>query len=145
MLNAGHKFPGMHGGGGGGWLGYHQAMSYLELSNRMQANEFDFEYNIRDKQLSLMGALGGVGGWIIVGCHTIREDTMQYGEDWVKKYALALAKCLLGRIRKKFSGVQLLGGGTIDESIGDEGIVERDALEEKLRRDEAGIYGFFLG
>ena len=50
---------------------------------------------------------------------------------------LAECKILLGTIRKKFASVQLIGGGTIDTSIGDEGKEEKQAALGDLIKSES--------
>jgi hypothetical protein len=131
-------------------------MEAVDFAKYMTGGGYGYNYNPRNKMLTLTpdpikSRKGGIDssltamGWIVCGCYTIRDETMQYGEDWVKKYALAEAKIILGKVRKKFEGVQMLGGGTIDTSVGDEGITERDELIEKLRTSESGAYGFFMG
>lgn len=144
MWNAG-IFPNFMGGEG--WISYHLARQSVELSKRMTGGGFQFHYNPRTKYLKLYPdpIAMDMSGLIVVGCSLIRAETMQLGEDWVKRMALAEAKILLGTIRKKFEGVQLLGGGTIDTTIGDEGTTERDALIEKLRREEGPSFNFFMG
>ena len=84
-------------------------------------------------------------GHIVIGCNTIRPEQQQYGESWVKRYALALSKITLGIVRAKFQGVQLLGGGIVDNSIKEEGIIERDALKEELKETEGAFMTFFVG
>ena len=113
----------------------------------MTGGGFQFEYNPRTKFLKLFPdpIVSTMEGVMIVGVNTIRDETLQMGEDWVKRMSLAEAKILLGTIRKKFEGVSLLGGGTIDTSIGDEGTTERDNLIEKLRREEGPNFAFYVG
>lgn len=161
MYNAG-IYPFAQGAGSSSdWTTYELAMQSVEFAKHMTGGGFGYNYNPRTKMLILtpdpIKSINGGGvdfsggdasftpGWVVVGCYTIREDTMQYGEDWVKKYALAESKIILGKVRKKFEGMQMLGGGTIDTSVGDEGITERDELIEKLRTSESGAYGFFMG
>lgn len=143
MYNAG-VFPNLYAAGG--WITYEIAMQHIKLSQRMTGGGFQFEYNPRDKILTLTPdpINNQLTGHIVVGCHTIRDEDKQYGESWVKRMALAHAKTLLGTIRKKFRGVQLLGGGEVDDSIADEGITEKDALMEELK-EEYKAFAFFVG
>ena len=67
-----------------------------------------------------------------------------YSNDTCMRLALAEAKILLGTIRKKFQGVQLLGGGTIDTEIYNEGKEERDKLIEDMMNVESKGQSFFL-
>lgn len=60
-----------------------------------------------------------------------------YGNEYVRRLVLAEAKILLGTIRKKFSSIQLICGGQIDTTIGDEGREEKQQIMENLIRDEA--------
>jgi hypothetical protein len=68
-----------------------------------------------------------------------------YGEQWCKRMALAQTKIMLGQIRGKFNGVQLLGGGTLNDDIKAEGIQERDALREELHLHEGVTVNFWVG
>ena len=60
-----------------------------------------------------------------------------YGNEYVRRLVLAEAKILLGTIRKKFSSIQLIGGGQIDTTIGDEGREEKQQILENLQKDES--------
>jgi len=153
MQNAGFDFNFGSGGGGfaEGWITYEASMQYLDLIKRMTASEFRFEYNNRSHSLTLIpdpvkqAAPSTPRGHIAIGCNTIREEQQQYGESWVKRYALALSKITLGIIRVKFQGVQLLGGGVIDTSIKEEGITERDELKAELKESEGAFMTFYVG
>lgn len=129
------------------WINYDMSMHYLDLTRRMMGGGFQFEYNPRNKYLRLYPdpIKEGITGWIVFGCNVIRPETSQYGERWVKRYALALAKIILGTVRGKFDSVQLVGGGMLSKEIKQEGITERDDLIVKLREEEDGVYRFFIG
>ena len=146
MWNAG-LIPNFTAGKGSGWTTYEMAMESLDLTRIMTGKGFWFEYNPRTKYVKLVPdpVKENLSGYVIFGTFTIRPETQQYGESWVRKYALAEAKILLGTIRGKFDGVQLLGGGNINASIKEDGISERDKLIEDIRLQESGPYGFFVG
>jgi len=146
MWNAG-LIPNFAMGKGGGWTTYELAMESLKLTKRMTGGGFQFEYNPRTKLLKLFPdpILEKVEGVIVVGCHIMRPEEQVYGETWVKNMALAHTKIILGTIRGKFQGVQLLGGGTLSDDIKNEGIQERDALREELFARESGAWGFWVG
>jgi hypothetical protein len=123
---------------------------YMDLVNLYSGKNFDFNFNPRNKLLVLYPDPIKAGSTyaamsIVLGTHIVRPEAQLYGEAWIKKYALAEAKVLLGTIRKKFKGVQLLGGGVIDDSIGAEGIIERDALLANLQSQECPICSFSVG
>jgi hypothetical protein len=134
-------------GGNGEWITYEASLQYLDLVERLTASEFTFEYNNRSKKLKLLPnpIKLKMKGHIVFGVNIIRPESEQYGESWVKRYALALAKITLGTIRSKYDGVQMLGGGSLNTSIKDEGITERDQLLEELRTTEGAVPGWFMG
>lgn len=147
MWNAG-VLPQFSGKGTGGWITFELALEYLKFIKKfIGGGGFTFNYNPRNKMLKLVPdpIKEKITGKLVLGCWVIRDESMQYGEYWVKHYALAEAKIMLGTIRSKFSGVQLLGGGQVDTSIKADGIAEREKLREELRRQESTPYGFFAG
>ena len=126
---------------------WQQSLMYLREMRRFLGDGFRFEFNPRTHYLKLYPdpILEGVTGTIVAGCNVIRPDSQQYGEQWVKSYALALSKIMLGQIREKLPNVQLLGGGNITQNTKAEGITERDALLAKLKSEEGGVYSIFIG
>lgn len=141
---------GVHGASAGNWITYELAGQYLELTKRMTGGGYQFEYNYHTKLLNLdpSPALSGnnSGGFLVVGANVIRPETEQFGEYWVKRYALALSKITVGYVRSKFAGMTLLAGGQVDgESIKAEGIQERDELMEELMSSEYLPVTFFVG
>lgn len=146
MWNAG-LIPNFAVGKGDGWVTYELAMESLKLNKWMTGKGFQFEYNPRSKQLTLIPdpIMEKVDGVIVCGCYTLRPESQQYGESMCRRLALAEAKIMLGQIRQKFDGVQLLGGGNLNAGIKDEGIAERDALLAEIRTTEGGPAGFWVG
>lgn len=73
------------------------------------------------------------------------EFTKVYNEPWLKKYATALIKRQWGTNLKKFSGLALPGGVTLDgNGIFNEATQEIDILEKELMTKSAPL-DFFLG
>jgi hypothetical protein len=130
-----------------GWINYELSLQYLELTKRMLGGGFQFEFNPRTHMLTLYPdpVLEKMKGFIVFGCNIIRPEEQIFGEEWCRKYALALAKITLGRVRGKYNNTQLLGGGQIDKEILVEGIRERDELYEKIRMRESGVFAFHMG
>lgn len=68
-----------------------------------------------------------------------------WNEQWLKKYVTAQFKRQWGTNLKKFSGIQLPGGVTLDgDKLYDEAISEIAQLEDELMRKSAPL-DFFLG
>lgn len=133
---------------GYGWINWELFQQNLNLIKRMMGGGFQYEYNPRTKALKLIPdpIREEMTGWIVVGVNTIRPDTMQYGESWVRRYALAECKVILGTVRGKYSGVQLLGGGNLNpEILRSEGVSEKEKLMDELQTKEGGVYNFWVG
>jgi len=84
----------------------------------------------------------GVRSYGVLNCYVERPVRDIIKEQWVYKYALALTKITWGYVLSKITGVSLLGGGSFNgDSIRNEGIIERDALEILLTDGASPGYG----
>ena len=68
----------------------------------------------------------------VISCYVERPIRDVIQELWVYQYSLALSKIIVGRIRGKYSGTTLFGGGTLDISMYQEGMTEKENLENQL-------------
>lgn len=84
----------------------------------------------------------------VVGCYIERPIKDLIKERWVQKYTLALTKIAVAHTRGKFNNTALFGGGNVNYSdMMNQGIAERDKLEEELKVEyiDAQPIGFFHG
>lgn len=135
------------GKSGGGWTTYQGVVEFIKLSKRMMATEFDFIYNPYTHRLQLIPnplTLPQVG-WTCIQCEVVPPDCELYGNEYIKRIALANAKIMLGTIRTKFTGVTLPGGGQIDITIGDKGQEELKTIIENIRKEEGYCTGVAIG
>jgi hypothetical protein len=134
------------GGIRGGFVGWHLFHEKIELFKRMLGQRFTFNWNVRSKLLKLIPdpTQLKLTGFLIIGCYIIRDDTFQYGEDLVKRLALAYTKMIVGEVRKKFQGTTLLGGGSLNTEIYAEGLAERDAVLEQIQAVEGPVNNFLI-
>lgn len=136
IANGAIGFPMLGRPAGSGWVNYELAMQYLDLSQKMLGGDYDFSYDPRSRNLVLYPdpkKAGQEKGWIVVECQCMRKDDQQFGDNWVKRMALAKAKIVLGAVRGKFSDVSLPGGGRINDQDRSDGREEESALREELR------------
>jgi len=76
----------------------------------------------------------------VVACYVERTNRDLVREQWVYQYALALSKIVVGRVRGKYSGTNLIGGGGLDgDKLLEEGLTEKEALETKLYEGAPGL------
>lgn len=133
--------------GNGVFLDVYLAQNYLKQCQQMFGYKYNFNFNERSKFIKLdpdpQKRRQGKD-CIILEVHTIREEDELLGEDYVKRLSVALAKQMVGQVRKKFgSGVSLPGGGQVDTEIYQEGKDEYDAIMEELKAYEPPFM-FFL-
>jgi hypothetical protein len=89
-----------------------------------------------------------VGEYLLVECYRAMDPATYpriYNEPWLKHYTTALFKKQWGTNLKKFQGLQLPGGVTIDgDKLYDEGKQEVEELEQELMSKSAPLE-FFMG
>lgn len=86
--------------------------------------------------------------WIVIDCYTIIDpeiETLMYNDMWLKQYTTALFKRQWASNLKKYQGMSLPGGVTIDgQSLYQESIDEISLLEQQLR-DEDLPFPIYIG
>jgi len=120
----------------GTWTTYHNIHEWFDVAKRMMGSQPDWQWDKMTQTLKLMPEPKRAE-FILLTCNQQPPIEEYYGNEYVRRIALAKAKILLGTIRKKFSSVQLIGGGTIDTTIGDEGKEELNAVLENIIKDES--------
>lgn len=89
-----------------------------------------------------------VGDYLVVEAYRAldpAEFTKVWNEPWLKKYVTALFKRQWGTNLKKFSGLQLPGGVTLDgNKLYQEAVDEIKVLEDEIQNKSAPL-DFFLG
>jgi len=145
MLQSGsYPFFG-NGGMGGGWVTYQLAHEFTALANRMSGSGYSYDYDVYNKTLKLYPKpVSTATDYIIITCEMIPSDEQLFGNEYLKRFALAYSKIMLGTVRKKFGDIPLLGGATVNTEIGDDGKEELATLIENVRKDESMGNGFYI-
>lgn len=129
----------------GMWTLYHNAHEFYDLSKKMTGSNPDFYFDRVTQHLRLMPEpKSRRDHYILLTVNAEPPIEDYYGNDVVLHLALAEAKMLVGTIRKKFQGTALLGGGTLDTEIYNEGKEERDKILEDLIRSESKGQCFYV-
>jgi len=130
---------------------YTQAMSHLALLDLSLNGHPLYRFNRLRGQLHIEASWEtemAVGGYILVECYRAldpNEATKMYNDMWLKHYTSALFKKAWATNLKKFSGMQLPGGVTIDgDKLYDEAVGELKELEDDMMNKSAPL-DFFLG
>lgn len=136
----------------GGASTYDMFAQYRETINRVAATDIQFIWNPVTKKLKLLRRMRA-DTTVLVHVHLERnEDQLMidpYIKSWIRDYALAYCKRMLGEARGKFSSLPgAQGGVTLN---GAEMKAEADALIEKLEfeltnyNDGSAPLGFVIG
>jgi hypothetical protein len=116
-------------------LNGHPIYRFNRLTNKLYIEE-DWTQNIAP------------GTYLLIECYRVLDPTdvpRMYGESWLKYFTTALIKKQWATNIKKFQGLQLPGGVTIDgDKLYAEAEEEIKALKEDLQNKSAPLE-FFLG
>jgi len=119
---------------------YYQVKRHVELINQLLVGEKPLRYNRHMNRLYVdmdWVADAVIDDYLIVECYRILDpDTFTdvYNDMFLKKYATALIKRQWGENLKKFAGVQLPGGVTLNGvQIYQEAVDEITALETEMQ------------
>jgi len=130
---------------------YKTVMSHLALLDFELNGHTSFRFNRRTNRVYLdinWETDIPLGDYVIVqGYRALdpNEFTKVWNEAWLKHYVTALFKKQWATNIKKFSGIQLPGGVTLDgDKLYDEAVTEVKELEETLQNKSAPL-DFFLG
>jgi hypothetical protein len=118
--------------------------NWLDMRRKLLSQDYYYRFDDRNQKLFLTPEPGGgvrrTHFYGIVGAYVERPVHELVSEPWVYQYALALTKIIIGRIRGKYSGTNLFGGGAPNYSeLLSEGNAEKDKLETALYE---GVPGF---
>jgi hypothetical protein len=121
----------------GGLATYYAFASYQKLVGKMFGSEINFTYNRTTKLLTLMQRPRS-NEEVLLWLYNYRPDfnLLQdpHGGQWLRDYALATAKLMLGEAREKFSTIASPQGGTQlnGTALKNEAKAEMETLENDL-------------
>jgi hypothetical protein len=126
--------PSQQGGGLATWELFGQ---YKETLSRLFASEINFNWNVDNHELTIINRPRGQEMVMITAYMQKTDDdliTNVYSCNWIRDYALAQAKFMLGQARSKFSGgfAGPLGSVTLN---GAELIQQAQAEMERLENE----------
>lgn len=130
---------------------YTQVMSHLALLDMTLNGHPLYRFNRLNNKLYIdteWQEKMEVGNFILVECYRAMDPAdapRMYGETWIKHYTTALIKKQWAVNLKKFTGLQLPGGVSIDgPALYSEAVAEIKELEDEMMNKSAPLE-FFLG
>ena len=119
---------------------YNMVQNHLRLINDLLVGQKPFRFNRHMNRLYVdmdWERDAGINDYLIVNCYRILDPatyTDVYDDMFLKRYATSLIKRQWGENLKKFSGVQLPGGVTLNgQPIYEEALQEIQQIEEEMQ------------
>ena len=134
------------------YINYTLTQQHLRSLELMFSGEVPIRFQRHMQRLYIDWAWGAseapVGTHVIAECYANIDPTIYtkvWNDRWLKEYATALIKRTWGNNLKKFSGLQLPGGVTLNgEKIYDEAVAEIEKLETEMQVEYGAPLEWFL-
>ena len=135
------------------YVNYTLTMQHLRSLELMFTGEVPIRFQRHMRRLYIDWNWGSqqinLGQAIVAECYaSINPDyyTMVWNDRWLKEYTTALIKRSWGNNLKKFAGLQLPGGVTLDgQTIYTEAVAEIEKLESEMQREYGAPLEMFMG
>jgi hypothetical protein len=114
-------------------ISWYCVKNWLETREKVLATKRSYEFDERTQYMRIYPEpSSNVRFYGVISCYVERPIRDLIKEAWVYQYALALTKINVGNVRGKFSGVTLFGGQVFTTDIMQQGIAEKEKLEQDL-------------
>lgn len=135
------------------YINYTLTMQHLRSLELMFSGEIPIRFQRHMNKLFIdwnWGSSYATSGRIIVAeCYAALDPEVYkdvWTDRWLKRYATALIKRQWAENMKKFGGIQLLGGVTLNgDQLYMEAVKEIDDLENDMERSYGGVPEFMMG
>src|SRR6056300_498485 len=136
----------------GGLATYDFFSQFQELVGRMFGSFIEFNWN-RTRHILTILQRPRAEETLLLECYNYRPDDQllsdYMGKSWIRDYALAISKMMLGEARSKFATIAgPQGGGQLNgDALKSEAQAEMEKLEQEISTAVAGGtgYGFIIG
>lgn len=132
-------------------VSWYTLKEFLDTRDKLLAIRRDLKFDQRTQYLQMYPQPKASRFYGVVSCYLERPIRDLVKEQWVYEYAAALSKIVIGRVRGKFTGVSLLGVGSLNTDLLNEGLTEKKELETMLLTGATPGFGdtdppmFFVG
>lgn len=124
-------------------VSWYTMKNWLDVRSKLLSQDHYFKFDDRRQRLHLTpepGKASRASFYGLIGAYVERPIRDLVKEPWVYQYSLALTKITISRIRGKYAGTALFGGGTLNYSeLLSEGIAEKEKLETALYEGTPGV------
>ena len=124
-------------------VSWHVMKNWLDVRSKLLSQDYHFHFNDYQQRLYLTPDPARRQHthrfYGLIGCYVEKPLRQLVKEQWVHQYALALTKINLGRIRGKYTGTALFGGGSPNADVLGEGMNDKEKLEQALYDGTPGL------
>lgn len=113
-------------------LSWYSLKEFMDTREKLLATTRDLKFDPRTQYLTMYPQPNTNRFYGVISCYVERPIRDLVKEQWVYQYALALCKITIGRVRSKFGNISLLGGGSLNYDLLQEGLGEKKELEALL-------------
>lgn len=131
---------------------YTQVKTQLELLNKLLVGEKPIRFNRHMNRLHIdmdWSLDVTAGEYIVIQCYRVLDPSTYsdvYNDNFLKRFATALIKKQWGNNLKKFEGVQMPGGVTLNgQKIYEEAVEEINELKDEVKNTYQLPVDFFVG
>ena len=123
-------------------VSWYTMKEWIDTREKMLAIRRDLKFDERTQYLQMYPQPGASRFYGVISCYLERPIRDLIKEQWVYEYTVALTKITIARVRGKFGGVSLLGGGSLSYTdLLQEGLTEKKELEQMLLTGAAAGMG----
>jgi hypothetical protein len=122
-------------------VSWYSMKEWMETREKVLATRRDLKFDPRTQYLQMYPQPGSSKFYGVISCYLERSLRDLVKEQWVYEYALALTMIIIGRVRSRFTGVALLGGGTLNYDLLAEGTAKKKELEDMLLTGASAGFG----
>jgi hypothetical protein len=123
-------------------LSWYSLKEFMDTREKLLATKRDIKFDERTQYLQFYPQPSKSKFYGVISCYVERPIRDLIKEMWVYQYALALSKITIARVRGKFGGVTLLGGGSLSyNELLQEGLAEKKELETRLLEGASPGFG----
>jgi len=134
------------------YINYTLTQQHLRSLELMFSGEVPIRFVRNMQRLYIDWAWGAseapVGTKVIAECYAVVDPTIYgrvWNDRWLKEYATALIKRTWGNNLKKFAGLQLPGGVTLNgDKVYDEAVAEIEKLESEMQSEYGAPLEWFM-
>lgn len=114
---------------------------WLDTREKVLATKRDIKFDPRTQYMRMYPQPKNHRFYGVISCYVEKPIRDVIKEQWVTEYVTALTMISVGMVRGKFSGVSLIGGGSLNYELLNEGYERKKYLEEQLLNNVSPGWG----